>query len=146
MAKATKKGSSGARKVLRAAPPAVQDESAHYATGLPRVRRTLVAGSKGTSRLVAQYGDRLLCVRYRYDPARRKRLTTVELVVAQAEWNPLGGVNPSLVVGVRVEYGEADLRERIKAAGGRWDPGSKLWRTSYANAVRLRLADRVVMP
>lgn len=114
--------------------------------GLPRVRKTIVAGRKGTARLTAIYGDQLLCVRHRYDPVRRKRLTTVELVVAQSEWNPYGSVNPGLIVGVRVGYGEAELRERIKSAGARWDPASRLWKTPYHKAMELGLKDRIVMP
>ena len=38
--------------------------------------------------LLAQYGDRLICVRYRYDAQRKKRLQTVELVVAEPNWEP----------------------------------------------------------
>jgi hypothetical protein len=30
----------------------------------------------GTKKLVARYGERLVCVRYRYDAERRKRLET----------------------------------------------------------------------
>ncbi len=36
---------------------------------------------KGTGKLTAQYGDRLLCVRYRYDEKRKKRFRIVELIV-----------------------------------------------------------------
>ena len=36
----------------------------------------------GTRDLVAQYGEQLICVRYRYDPIRKKRYKTVELIVA----------------------------------------------------------------
>src|SRR5438046_3165589 len=38
-----------------------------------RVRLHLKPGQKGTKQLVAQYGDRLICVRYRYDAQRKKR-------------------------------------------------------------------------
>ena len=131
----------GKRKV-----PAVAEAPGDYRTILPRVRKTLVAGRKGTQRLTEQFGDRLLCVRHRYDPERSVRLTTVEIIVAQAEWDPYGGVNPSRGVGVRVGYGETELRERIKAAGARWDPSAKLWKMTYKDALRMRLLDRGVMP
>jgi hypothetical protein len=45
-------------------------------------------GPEGTKQLLAQYGERLICVRYRYDAQRRKRFKTVELVVAEREWEP----------------------------------------------------------
>jgi len=47
------------------------------------VRLHLKPGQKGTKQLLAQYGDRLICVRYRYDVQRKKRLKTVELLVAE---------------------------------------------------------------
>jgi hypothetical protein len=39
----------------------------------------LKPGKKGTKQLLTQYGDRLVCVRYRYDAQRKKRFKTVEL-------------------------------------------------------------------
>ena len=53
-----------------------------------RVRLHLKPGQKGTKQLLAQYGDRLICVRYRYDAQRKKRFKTVELVVAERDWEP----------------------------------------------------------
>jgi hypothetical protein len=44
-------------------------------------RSTRRPGDKGTKRWLAQYGDRLLFVRYRHDTDTRERLTTVELIV-----------------------------------------------------------------
>ena len=45
-------------------------------------------GQKGSKRWVEQYGDKLLCVRYRYDEQRRVRLKTVEIVVEERPWQP----------------------------------------------------------
>ena len=45
----------------------------------------LKPGQKGTKQLLAQYGDRLVCVRYRYDAQRKKRFKTVELSVAERD-------------------------------------------------------------
>ena len=55
-----------------------------------RTRLILKPGQRGTKRLGKQYGDRLLCVRYRYDEKRRKRLKTVELIVDEVDWQPSG--------------------------------------------------------
>ena len=41
----------------------------------------LKPGQDGTKRLVDQYGDKLLCVRYRYDEIRGVKLKTVEIIV-----------------------------------------------------------------
>jgi hypothetical protein len=51
------------------------------------VKTTLRPGQKGTKRLVEKYGERLLCVRYRYDTEASKRYTTVELLEEQADWS-----------------------------------------------------------
>ena len=37
-----------------------------------RTRLTLKPGQRGTKQLVAEYGDRLVCVRYRYDDKQCK--------------------------------------------------------------------------
>jgi hypothetical protein len=49
-------------------------------------RATLRPGQKGTKKLVTRFGDRLICVRYRYDTMRGKRFTTVELIVDESDW------------------------------------------------------------
>lgn len=41
------------------------------------IRLTLTPGQPGTKRLVEQYGERLVCVRYRYDQLRRRRDKTI---------------------------------------------------------------------
>ncbi len=53
-----------------------------------RIRLNLKPGQKGTGKLSGQYGDRLLCVRYRYDEERKKRLKTVELITEEKDWEP----------------------------------------------------------
>ena len=53
-----------------------------------RTRLHLKPGQKGTKQLLAQYGDRLVCVRYRYHTQRKKRCKTVELIVAERDWEP----------------------------------------------------------
>jgi len=67
----------------RATPPRRSPKSS-----TSRVRLHLKPGQKGTKQLLAQYGDRLICVRYRYDAQRKKRSKTVELLVAERDWEP----------------------------------------------------------
>ena len=89
-----------------------------------RIRQTLKPGQRGTQKLLARFGDRLVAVRYRYDAVTRRRLKTVELIVDEADWSP---PSPRLldatVVEVRIAWDEADLRRQVKQAGGRWNPG-----------------------
>ncbi|GMQ87779.1 MAG: hypothetical protein BMS9Abin08_0987 [Gammaproteobacteria bacterium] len=42
------------------------------------VKATLLPGANGTKALLREYGDQLVCVRYRYDKKRHKRYKTVE--------------------------------------------------------------------
>ncbi len=88
-----------------------------------RVRLHLKPGQKGTEQLLAQYGDRLICVRYRYDAQRKKRFKTVELLVAKRDWEP---PRPRLahdqIVGLRVAFADMIVRNRVKQAGGTWNP------------------------
>lgn len=53
-----------------------------------RVRLVRRPGQHGTRAYVEQYGDRLICVRYRYDEAARRRYKTVEIIVEEAPWSP----------------------------------------------------------
>ena len=125
---------------VRATPPRRSLKSS-----TPRVRLHLKPGQKGTKRLLAQYGDRLICVRYRYDPNRKKRLKTVELLVEETDWRPPGPpYADDQVVGVRIAFDEAAVRERAKQAGGRWNPDRRVWELRYRDAVALKLATRIV--
>lgn len=83
----------------------------------------LKPGQKGTKNLVAEHGDALLCVRYRYDRQKCTRLKTVELIVESKPWNPTPHrFKDDTEVPVRIEYGDTVMRERARAAQGKWDP------------------------
>jgi hypothetical protein len=45
-----------------------------------RTRLTLRPHQRGAKQLLAEYGSRLVCVRYRYDEHGKKRWKTVELI------------------------------------------------------------------
>jgi hypothetical protein len=102
---------------------------------------TLKPGQNGTKRLVKRYGKQLVCVRYRYDPQAGKRYKTVELIIAESEWTPRR--SPSERVRIRVGYHEQGLRERVKAAGGRWDKQRKLWELPYGAVAAMKLEGRI---
>ena len=87
----------------------------------------------------------MLCVRYRYDQHNARRLKTVDLVVEEMPWWPEArGPVREEIVDVRVEWQEADLRDALKGAGGRWDPKKRVWKVRYDRIVALRLEDRAV--
>ena len=110
-----------------------------------RVRLHLKPGQKGTKQLLAQYGDRLICVRYRYDAQRKKRFKTVELVVAERDWEP---PQPRFahdqIVGLRVAFTEVAVRDPVKQAGGTWNPERRVCQLRYDRVVALGLNSRIV--
>ena len=116
-------------------------------TGRPatsRVRLHLKPGQKGTKQLLAQYGDRLICVRYRYDAQRKKRLKTVELLVAERDWEPRPRFADDQIVGLRVAFGDVAVRTQVKQAGGTWNPERRVWQLRYDRVVALGLNSRIV--
>jgi len=105
-----------------------------------RTGTTLQPGRRGTRKLVAQYGAALLCFPYRYDPVRRRRLKTVELIVDEAPWIP----PPPRLVEVGITFKETELRTRIKLAGGIWNPERGTWKLPDSVAKQLGLKKRIV--
>jgi hypothetical protein len=103
-----------------------------------RVIKTLQPEDAGARRWAAEYGDSLVCVRYRVDLKRQRRQTTVELVVDDV---PRLGALP---VALRVAMTDSETRRHIIAAGGVWDQGTKLWHLPLDAVRRLGLTDRIV--
>jgi len=110
-----------------------------------QIRSTVHPGQRGAKKLLTQYGDRLVCVRYRYDEQRQKRWKTVELIVEEAPWAPLETPPAAdVLVPIRLALLEATLRQQIKQGGGRWDPRRQVWEVRYAQAVALGLTERII--
>jgi hypothetical protein len=103
------------------------------------VGSTMRPGVPGTKRPVRDWGDRLVAVRYRYTDDPPTRFTTIEVVVAVAPWR----LSPARLVLVEVKSWESELREKVKAAGGRWVPKAARWRMRYDRALALGLNERV---
>ena len=92
-------------------------------------------------RLWRQFGDKLVCVRYREDCDAGKRYKTVELIVD--EWPDSAREPAKRWVGLRVAYQEWGLRELVKSAGGYWDREKRLWWLRIEEVKRLGLEGRV---
>ena len=80
---------------------------------------TLCPHQRGAQKLLAQYGDRLLRVRYRYDEQHKTRLKTVELIVEKQPWEPQRArkVGDQLVA-IQVAVSEMDIRNQVKRVRG----------------------------
>jgi len=84
-------------------------------------------------------------VRYRYNAQRRKRLKTVELVVAERNWDPpRPPFAPDQMVELRVAFAEVAVRQRVKQAGGTWTPERRVWQLRHDRALALGLGNRIV--
>jgi len=114
------------------------------------VTKTLKPGDRGTARLRREYGDRLVCVRYRFDHERNKHVTTVEIVVDERDAieEHLSSSNQTTVpqesVVVRINFHETELREQAKQAKGIWDPERRGWVLPYSTVRRLGLEGRII--
>ncbi len=58
-----------------------------------RVMKSLRPGSPGTKKWLKEYGSHLVSVRYRVNPNRNVRSTTVEIIVEEAFYDPTGYQN-----------------------------------------------------
>jgi hypothetical protein len=71
----------------------------------------------------------------------------VELIVAECPWEPPGPCIPAdTLVDLRIGFAEVEIRERVKQAGGKWNPHRKVWELRYAQVVALKLETRIVEP
>lgn len=108
-----------------------------------QVWRTLVPSQKGARKYLDHYGEKLICVRYRYDEQQRKRATTVESVVEESAWTPLAALSVEpVIVGLRVGLNEVAFPRLVKPAGGKWNRQLQIWEISSDQAVALGLTER----
>jgi hypothetical protein len=100
--------------------------------------RKMKAGQPGTKQFVEQYGERLLCVRYRYDAQTRKRIKTIEIVVAETDWlPPQERFAAHEMVWLRIGFVDRAQQQQLRAAGGKWDSRRCVWSIRYDAAVKL---------
>jgi len=110
-----------------------------------RTRLTLHPDQDGAKQLRERYGERLVCVRYRYDEATKERWKTVELIIEKSAWEPSQPKwQADTLVALQVAAQERELRQRVKAAGGKWNPKEVVWELPYGRVVALGLTERVV--
>lgn len=109
------------------------------------IRLKLDPGQAGTLKLLREYGEALVCVRYRYDLAARCRHKTVELVVETAPWWPgRRRLKPDTWVAVETKTGEINIHNKLRRHGGQWDSRRRLWWVKYIEVCRLNLEDRIL--
>ena len=105
----------------------------------------MIAGQPATKKWIKKYGEKLGCVRYKYDDQNKKRITTIELIADEQNWQ----LNPTFIpknkiVQLRINYGEVELARKVKSMGGRWNKAKKVWELAYGYVQALGLAKRIV--
>ncbi len=110
-----------------------------------KARVKLKPGQKGTKKLTEQYGDALICVRYRYDAENRKKLKTVEIIVSESDWTPpTVSYQAGTLVSLRIGFNEKAIQEQVRALGGRWDRVHRLWFIPYGCIAGTKLEKFIV--
>jgi len=108
-------------------------------------RRKIKPGQAGSRKLLAEYGEKLVCVRYRDDAANKRRIKTVELIIAEAPWEPNPQKIPlNKIMHLRIKYGEIALGKQVRAAGGKWNREKQAWELPYQETLKLGLAERII--
>jgi hypothetical protein len=110
-----------------------------------RTRLTLHPDQDGAKQLRERYEERLVCVRYRYDEATKERWKTVELIIEKSAWEPpMPKWQADTLVALQVAAPEREIRQQVKAAGGKWNPRHLVWELPYGQVRALRLTERIV--
>ncbi len=115
------------------------------------VIRKIKPGVNGSKRYLNQYGNRLVCVRYRHDRANHRNLVTVELIVAEyphragnyQEFDDLYP-HPNRNTLLKIGYHEKELQKAIRQRGGKWLKNIKLWSLPYRIVQEMGLEGRIV--
>ena len=110
-----------------------------------RTRLTLHPDQDGAKQLRDRYGDRLVCVRYRYDETTKQRWKTVELIIGKSNWEPPPPRwHEDTLVAIEVAAHEREVKQQVKVVGGKWNPRGVIWELPYGQVVVLGLTDRIV--
>jgi hypothetical protein len=95
-------------------------------------RRKLALGQAGKKKYYKKYGKNLLCVRYKYNIAKKEKIKTIELIVKRQPWEPEGKKIPvNKIVSIRIYIDELELRQKVKMLSGRWNSKEKVWKIAY---------------
>ena len=109
-----------------------------------RILRKLLPGQAGTKKFVRQYGEDLVCVRYRYNDEQKIKATTIEVIVEKIPWNKDPKRIPkNKIMRVSIDYDAVELRRNIISVGGKWNKSEQVWELAYKDVIALGLVDRI---
>ena len=68
-------------------------------------------------------------------------------MIEESPWQPPARPFPDEeIVAIRIELNEINWRNRVKMAGGKWNPNRKLWEIPYGQVRKLGLTERIQPP
>ena len=86
-----------------------------------------------------------MCVQYKYDNQNKKRITTIEVIADEQDWQSNKTfITKNKIVQLRTNYGEVDLARKVKSMGGKWNKEKKVRELAYDYFQALRLVKRIV--
>ncbi len=107
--------------------------------------KTISPGKPGTKSLMSKNGEKLVCVRYKYDKQNHKKIKTAEYVIKSWDKDQNHNKIPyNKIVHLRIEYGEKHLGTMVGSAGGKWNKQKKYWELPYREVKSLGLEDRII--
>ncbi len=122
-----------------------------------KIRTVLKPGKHGTKSLVKEFGQQLVCVRYRYDYIKKKKYKTVELIINEEDWQPPvahpdeerakqveKGYSIENKVKLRIALDEQHLQRKVKIHGGIWSKKDQAWLINESAARKAGLSSRIV--
>ncbi|MFQ5633634.1 MAG: hypothetical protein ACE5I1_33130 [bacterium] len=72
-------------------------------------------------------------------------LKTMELVIESQPWQPNPKRIPmNKIVNLQISIEEVELRNRVKKAGGKWNPEKQVWYLPYRDVLEVGLKERIV--
>ncbi len=107
--------------------------------------KTILPGQPGTKALMNKNEMELVCVRYKYDKPKHRKIKTAEFIIKS--WNDERNtlkVPFNKIVHLKVEYGERQIGTLIRAAGGKWNKEKKYWELPYREVKSLGLEERII--
>lgn len=107
------------------------------------VVRTLWPPQPGTLRWRSDFGDVLVCVRYRHDARSLHRYTTVEILVDHAPVRALRSGRKAWQLKTISPPPDKQRRRALRQAGAEWDPKIQAWRLSLTMARQLGLTGQI---
>ena len=106
-----------------------------------RVAKKIKPNERGAIKIARNYGNELLCVRYRENPDGTERLTTVELVLErvmiQKRYDP--------IVSFKIKPEEVELRLVAQSKGATYDGKNQMWNLVRSEVLRMGLRSRIAV-